>query len=275
MGTSEAQYRTEQLLAAANRASGGAWRLKGRLAGGLLGGAWRIEDGSRAAVLKWQDLSSPAPINPDAPAVARHVRAAGYPTPAWLASGQAADGVRWWIQDLVDGEPIRKLDLAAAEHLLTLIRLQRLIRPPTQMNWTDFMRRTVADAPTAWRGLVGRAEPHLTAAIPDDEMVHCDLSLSNILLNEGSIAGVVDLQAAGRGCAVYDLLAAVANGLAWDAEPEAIHRLELFARETYEPPEILLAAACLVVETLTWTTERRPALVEPLSRRFQAWLERL
>lgn len=83
-------------------------------------------------------------------------------------------------------------------------------------------------------------------------MVHCDLSLSNILVHNGILSGVVDIDAAGHGCAVYDVLSGALNGVLWEADPEAVQRLHRFAFETYGAGPVSIAAATLVIEGLFW-----------------------
>lgn len=95
---------TVSVLAEVNLETGAQWQLEGRLAGGVLGGAWRITSETGMAVLKWHDLTSSVPYNPDAPAVVAYIRANGYPTPAWLASGTTRDGIPWSVQELTSRE---------------------------------------------------------------------------------------------------------------------------------------------------------------------------
>ncbi len=262
----ELEHITTSVLAFINGDIAGTWRLEQRMTGGLLGGAWRVNDGSTAAVLKWHDPSSDVPRNPDAPAVVEHIRSAGYPTPAWLASGTTPQGFAWSIQELVEGESSLHLDATAARRVLDLVRLQRTICPPTAMSWTTFMRDTVATAPPDLRML---AAPYESAALPDDEMVHCDLSLSNIIFRDGKVTGVVDIDATGRGCAVYDLLNVALNGLTWNAEPDALALLHEYALDTYERAAVTIAATCLVVEGLAWGSAHRS---DELGIMYRTWL---
>ena len=257
------------VLAAINDDIGGAWRLEQRMTGGLLGGAWRVNDGSTAAVLKWHDPSSDVPRNPDAPAVVEHIRIAGYPTPAWLASGTTPQGFAWSIQELVEGEPSLHLDATAARRVLDLVRLQRTICPPTAMSWTTFMRDTVATAPPDLRML---AAPYESAALPDDEMVHCDLSLSNIIFRDGKVTGVVDIDATGRGCAVYDLLNVALNGLTWNAEPDALALLHEYALDTYERAARDDRSDVSRGRGLAWGSAHRSDRSDELGIMYRTWL---
>jgi len=113
------------------------------------------------------------------------------------------------------------------------------------------------------------AGPYESAALPDDEMVHCDLSLSNILFRDGKVTGVVDIDATGRGCAVYDLLKVALNGLTRHAEPDALALLHEYALDTYERTAVTIAATCLVVEGLAWGSAHRS---DELGIMYRTWL---
>ena len=260
------------MLAAINAETGSTWGLGERMRLGMLGGAWRIHHGPTVAVLKWHDPGSITLRNVDAPKVVEHIRRQGYPTPAWLAWGTTATGATWWIQELVGGEPQLALDLRAARRVLDLIRLQRTICPPTEFDWNAYVRMTVAGAPHALRGI---AAPYESAPLPDNEMVHGDLSLANILLADGRLAGVVDIDAAGRGCAVYDVLAVVTNGLAWNGDADAIAHLMEFAWATYDAAAVRLTAVCLAWEAIDWASHRHAHRVPELTELYQDWLRPL
>lgn len=201
----------EASLGHVNEETGAMWRLDSRFASGVLEGAWRVQHESTVAVLKWHDPASSAPYNPDAPTIVEYLRAAEYPTPAWLAAGTTADGVAWSVQEFVDGEPLRELDAASAEVFVHLVRLQRALSPPTVMSWNPYIRAHVFDAHPSHRPLItaggdvrkllddalALAAPYESAALIDSEMVHCDLNVSNILMRNGRLVAVVDIDGFG------------------------------------------------------------------------------
>lgn len=259
---------------------------RSRLAGGVLGGAWLVDDGAHQAVLKWHEPGSTAPRNPDAPAVVDYLRKAGYPTPAWLAAGVTDSGRPYSIQEFVFGDRVRRLDRRVADLIVDLVRLQRTLSPPTTFSWTTYMRDHVfADHASHQHltsaggavadllaGCVSLAGPYEDVDLPDAEMVHCDLNVSNFILRDGRIAGVVDIDAAGRGCAVYDALTPAIAGVLWGAEPAALRRLHSFAFETYGTAPLLVAGATLVIEGLAWLLESRPDDVPVATDRYGRWL---
>ena len=284
---SQVETATRSILEDANGQSGTAWRLESRLAGGLLGGAWLVREGALHAVLKWHGPSSEVPRNPDAAAVVAYIRARGYPTPAWLSAGTTTSGDAYSIQEFVPGHALERLDVDAAELIVDLVRLQRTLSPPTDLDWSTFMRDHVFDdavrrdelsklgdvVGVAVADAVALAAPYESTVLEDHEMVHCDLSLSNILVDDGRLAGVVDIDAGGRGCAVYDVLAAALNGVVWDADPEAVARLHAYALESYGAGPVAVAAATLVFESIQWFS-KSPRLEQNTSRCRQ-WLAAL
>lgn len=280
---------TQGVLLEVNAQTGASWRLESRLALGMLGGAWAIHDGRRQAVLKWTDPNSSVPWNPDAADVVAYIRKSGYPTPEWLAHGVTSAGYLYSIQEFIPGEPLARLDLAAAEVILELVCLQRTLSPPTSLSWSSYMREHVfgeheshetlaAAGGTIARALVEALEfarPYESDVLPDEEMVHCDLSISNILVHEGLLSGVIDIDAAGRGCAVYDVLSAAMNGVFWNADPDAVSRLHRFAFETYGPGPVCIAAATLVVEGLAFRLKSYPETAEGAASKSIEWIHQL
>lgn len=276
----------EAVLQHVNQHTDSAWRLDARFAGGMLQGAWRITRGTTVAVLKWHASDSTAPDNPDAAAIVEHLRAAGYPTPKWLASGRTDDGVAWSVQEFAEGEPLHELDRASAELFIELVRLQRQISLPTETSWNPYIRAHVFGGHAAHRSLItaGRglqalldetlalAAPFESTELVDDEMVHSDLNVSNVIVRDCRVAAVVDVDGAGRGCAAYDLLSPAVNGVSWASDPAAITRLVDVALDLYGPGPVAVCAACLVIENANWYRRADPAGIRQRVGRYRRWL---
>lgn len=278
------------VLGEANQAMGASWRPESRFGTGMQQGAWRVRDAEVAAVLKWHEPGSAVAYNADIPAVVEHIRSAGYPTPAWLASGVTVDGSAWSIQELVEGEPLRELTVANADMFVELVELQRTLTPPTDLIWNTYVRAVIFDEDHPYhqrlatggpslRQLVDEAvalaAPYESATLTETEMVHGDLSVANVLAREGRVVAVVDIDAVGRGCATYDLLSPVVNGISWQSDPRAIERLLRYGLDTYGPAPIALAAACLAIENTVWYLDAVPAESEERVARQLGWLRDL
>jgi hypothetical protein len=272
-----------------NQATSTTWTLDSRFALGALAGAWRVCIGDATAVLKWHDPSSNVPYNPDAPAIVEYLRAARYPTPEWLAAGTSDDGLRWSLQDFVDGAPLGELDLGSVGVFIDLVDQQRSLRLPTTFNWNRYVRDHVFATHASHAGLAGGgpnvrellrralalAEPYRAHELPLDEMVHCDLNVSNLLMRNGELVAVVDIDAAGRGCAAYDLLSPAVNGVSWSSDPRAVERLVSHGLETYSQETIAVIAACLLIGTTNWYRRADPTHVEARAQRHLDWLTSL
>lgn len=216
------------------------WAVESRLADGMQGGAWRVMGASGPAVLKWINVEPD-----DAYAVSEHARARGYPTPRWLDFGTTDDGRAWCVQELVDGEPMRDLDVAGAHLITELVAMQRTITPPTDRCWTTF----------------GSA----------DELVHGDLSVANVLLRDGVVAGVIDFDEASRGCAVADLLAPAGNAIIWHSDPVAIDVLHRCMREHYAADVIAAGVAVVAGHLRDWYSKASPNEFSRIDRGLTEW----
>jgi hypothetical protein len=277
---------TASVLADVNLETGSRWRLEGRLAGGVLGGAWRVRSDSVTAVFKWHGPTSSAPYNPDGPEVVAYLRANGYPTPAWLASGSTPAGISWWIQELIPGRPMGQLDDAGAQLIIELVMMHRRLSPPTSFSWSAFMQEhAFGRHPSHLRateagGVVSSvlaqalalAAPHESVAIPEIELVHCDLSVANIFLQEGRLSGVIDIDAAGRGCAVYDALSPALADVVYSPSGGPIHLLHEFALDEFGSAAVVIAAATLVSESLGAVAWSEPHDREVRAGKCAAWL---
>jgi hypothetical protein len=284
-GDSVRSPETHAVLDEVNQQTGAGWQLGDHLEGGYQSGAWRVFDGERTAVVKWWDRPSWAPRVLQAAPLVEAVIAAGYPTPRWLAVGTTSQGFPFEVQELVQG--------SASEHavhapvLLDLIHLQQSIRLETAVDWTAYMRNAVFDEPDEHQArvmaaggmardvvLLARevAAPHVDCEIRDDEMVHGDFSLSNILLHEGRVSGVVDIEAIGRGCAVFDLLTPVRQGYCWGGDPAAVEMWESEALRTYGPGAVAIAAACHAINILSFGLDKWPDTVQDVAQRCHGWL---
>ncbi len=280
---------TDAILEEINKKNRTHWFLKTLLAGGVMGGAWAIADEDKRAVLKLHDPRSAIPHNPDAATVIAYIRDHAYPTPKWLTTGSTKSGIFYAIQDFIPGKRLSRLDVTAAQIIVDLVSLQRTIHPPTSMNWSMYMREyvfhghpsngqlTVAGGSIsqALQESLSIAAPYKGFELEEHEMVHSDLSLSNILVEDGHVLGVVDTDAVGRGCAVYDVLSGALNGVIWDADPEAVNLLHSYAIETYGSAPVAIAAGTLVIEGLEWRMNSFPGSVEKAAQRSIAWLSRV
>lgn len=205
----------------ASRTDGRTWRLVGRLDGGRKTGAWdvRDRDGSRA-VLKWFPCAcSPSRLEEFA-ALMRRARAAGWPTPAWHSWGVTGEGLPYVMTDYVEGEPPARLDDSLLDALLDVVERQRQLAGSSGRDWAAYTWRSVFGDGSRWRAALARHSPEAQAAgetiarlaapfadvrLPDADLVHMDFGLQNLLVRNGALVAVVDLEGIGRGAAAIDL----------------------------------------------------------------------
>jgi hypothetical protein len=118
-----------QLLHEINEAHGFQFTVREGCSGGVIG-AWLITDpvGRRAILMRNNDT---AHRMTRLPAIVDRIRATGYPTPAWLASGVAANGSAYDIVDFAPGEPLSTptLNKAITTQLIDVIERQARLNP--------------------------------------------------------------------------------------------------------------------------------------------------
>ncbi|GAA5143690.1 hypothetical protein GCM10023340_09660 [Nocardioides marinquilinus] len=202
------------------RAVDGEVTVVGRLAGGANGGVVRVRVAGRPdAVLKTTPRTGSHQLAEALRArrVVEHMRARGYPTPAWLGVGATPTHV-WQLVDHVDAQPATRLTPSLVEQLVTINELQagQAGEPPD--HWTYAWRVVTGREPVgaactghspAAAGLVSRAQAAGAALEPPvaaPDMVHADLNPGNVLTRDGDVVALVDIGNAGRGTRATDLV---------------------------------------------------------------------
>ncbi|MBM2623182.1 phosphotransferase [Actinoplanes sp. LDG1-06] len=191
----------------------------GSLPGGANGGATRVRlAGGANAVLKVVPRANPGHLNETlrAQRVVEHMRGCGYPTPAWLGVGATASHV-WHLMDFVDAAPVAELTPPIVEQLMRIVELQAGQASEPYDHWSYAWRVT-----TGQESSVAKLSRHSSAVSalvervrlvcaglppPQDapDMVHADLNPSNVLVRNGAVVAVVDIENAGSGTRATDL----------------------------------------------------------------------
>lgn len=230
------------LLHEVNLTHGSAWVLVERLAGGHQSGACRLRDAisGQPAVLKVSEQTEWAQQVTRAAPIIEAARTAGWPTPAWLAVGTTTQGWPYEIQEWVDGTPMDRLGLEEAEMILELLDTQVGIGAKGPQDWSEYNRQVVFADRYGFAGEVrgsspegaeivasvsALCDPYRSLDLPVTDLVHGDLSTHNILVKDGRIAGVVDVEAVGCGSRVSDLACVIREGYMWRGDQAALERL--------------------------------------------------
>lgn len=193
--------------------------LLSRLPGGANRGAMRVQLARRAnAVLKAVPRAHPNHLDETlrAQRVVEHMRRRGYPTPAWLGVGATATHV-WHLMDFVDAAPVPELTPSIVEQLIEIIELQARQASEPYDHWSYAWRVTTGQEPavaglSGYSSLVSALVERLRLVCADvpppreaPDMVHADLNPSNVLVRDGAVVAVVDIENAGSGTRATDL----------------------------------------------------------------------
>ncbi len=193
--------------------------LLGRLPGGVNAGALRVQlDGRSDAVLKAVPRTHANQLEETlrGQRVVEHMRRHGYPTPAWLGVGTTPTHV-WHLMDFVDAAPAPQLTTSLVEQLMAIIELQAGRASEPYDHWSYAWRVATGREPavaglsgcsSTVSALVERVRLLCADAAPPPEatdMVHADLNPSNVLVRDGAVVALVDIENAGSGTRATDL----------------------------------------------------------------------
>ncbi|GAB3758128.1 phosphotransferase [Microlunatus parietis] len=257
---------TQELVRHINQSHGLRFVLRERCPEGLAG-AWLLsDDDGRRAILK---------INTDMahrmeqlPRLVDRVRAAGYPTPRWLAAGETADGTTYHVVDFVSGESMlrSRLTLRTVEHLIEVIERQAGLDPDPTENWSEYVwecafgdgendpRPMTRRLGQSGIELIARFEallaPYVELKLPRHDMVHGDLNNSNVMCQNGEITGVIDAESLGSGTRALDYATLLPRLLQQGASPEIISAVRRAGREVAGPGVFAACGAAVAFDSV-------------------------
>jgi aminoglycoside phosphotransferase (APT) family kinase protein len=212
--------RVRQVVDEINEANDLRFVVGDRCRGGLQGGAWILTDpAGQRAVLKWRADDRTARRARLLQAVDR-IHATGYPTPPWIAAGITVSGSSYHVQRFVPGAPASPLRANTAALLVDVLERQAGLDPDPGNDWRHYVRWCVEDdtdhGPRAFLRGLGQPGWDLLAGFdrvlalhghlhpPGGDMVHGDFQSCNVLLQDGQVSGVIDIEAFGSGTRAVD-----------------------------------------------------------------------
>jgi aminoglycoside phosphotransferase (APT) family kinase protein len=255
----------EEVVEDANALTGRAWRVVAPMAGGYQNGAHLIEDDDGQYILKWSPRVDWAERVAKTASYVAIARAAGYPTPAWLAHGVTRGGLPFHVQELVEGDSADLGDANLVDEIFRITALQRELCFEEATDWTWYVTdvafnnhgghqtdllaagEATADAVRCAVDLAG--EPG--APLVRHEMVHGDFSIDNMVVRDGRVVALVDIEAVGTGCASFDLLAPARQDYIW-GERRVAGRLMEEAIRRDGPAYFGIAVAAHVINILAF-----------------------
>lgn len=200
---------------------GDSYRLKGRYAEGENHGAYAVEDASGTPlVLKWM-------IRPDSVArlerarmVTERIRILGVPAPRYTLIDTLSEGVTYWLQTTLRGQPPARLSVEQIHQLLVWNGRQAGQALSPEQDWSWYVRAVVFAGKSGWKdslrdyssetrtvlaGLEQVTAGKEVSVSRTGDLVHGDLVPGNVLVAEGKVTGIVDWDAAGCGDRALDL----------------------------------------------------------------------
>ena len=191
-----------------------------RCNGGLQGGAWILigPDGQKA-ILKWR-ANDPTARRARLLETVNRIHATGYPTPRWIAAGITESGTSYHLQEFVSGQPATALGAESAALLVDVLERQAGLDPDPGHDWSPYVnslaRDNSDDSSRAYLRGLGQAGRDLVThfdqvlalhgpvQLPSGDMVHGDFNSCNVLIQDGQVTGIIDIEAFGSGTRVID-----------------------------------------------------------------------
>lgn len=282
---------TERILGYVNRVHSTGYQLNSRLGGTDPSCVYLLDGpGGSHAVLKWiRDPATAPQVQYAAPLIAA-ARAAGWTTPAWLASGTTPSGFPYQVQEYAPGAPAERVTAQLLRAVLPVIDHQTGLAPAAGHDWSADDQRIVsagepdpAETLTAFsadgaafvatvRAWTDRFGP---VTLPTDDLVHGHLGPGNVLIDGGHVTALTGAQALGRGSRLHDIASLAVHALLWDGQPEALGELLSYAANHACPGEFEVSLAACLLTVLADGIAHNPENASQLISRATAALGRL
>nr|WP_238345417.1 phosphotransferase [Actinopolymorpha cephalotaxi] len=252
----------------------------------MQGGAWLLADPEgRPAILKLQE-DKPGSRRPWTLLEAvNRMNAAGYPTPRWIAAGVTEAGIRYHVQEFVEGEPSSPLTADKVALLIEVIELHAGLDPDPGNDWNVYVGSVLGgerreDSRALLRGFGPPGNDVLAAfdrvlaecgpvRLPAGDLVHGDLNSCNVLLRDGRVSGVIDIDAFGSGTRVIDYAWLLREAYAMDAEPEAVRRVRRAGEAVAGPGVLAYCVAATSFDIVRFHVRHAPERLPGLLDRLQ------
>jgi aminoglycoside phosphotransferase len=233
--------------------------LHSRCRGGLNGGAWILTDpDGQLAVLKWR-ANDPTARTARLVEMVNRIHATGYPTPRWITAGVTDAGTSYLLQEFVPGLPASPLNLGTAVLLVDVLERQAGLDPDPDHDCsayvTSFVQDDGDDGPRAFlRGLgtPGRdllahfdrvVAQHGQIRLPAGDMVHAEFQSCNVLMYDGKVSGVIDIQTFGSGTRAIDYGDLLREAWVTEAGPDTTHLIRQAGEAVAGPGVLALCTA--------------------------------
>lgn len=222
--------------------------------GGVAVGAWEvIDDCGTREVLKFGDHPVWRTHALQTRMVSEHLRANGYPAARVTDCGVLASGTAYYLQAFIAGTPLGPapggLSLDQLEVLLGVVDAATGLAPPVPQGWADYIEAVLFREDHEWGALAASTDPligvvlerarglvdsHGEARFTRDDFVTGDLGPHNVLIADGAVQAVIDLESSGTGDRIIDLARLLRHDMTRDvrgrihAEAERMGRVSAF-----------------------------------------------
>lgn len=268
-----------RLIEEINQITGLQLSVRRRCTGGEQGGAWVVQTpADELYVLKWRAADRLERRIRTAAAVDRIV-AAGYPTPPWRLVGGTPAGICYHLLDFLPGDPI-SLTPETAVLMAEVIEKQAGLAPDLDRDWSTYItanalddddqtgpRQFVRDLGPAGQALIEHYDAMLTRYgridLPRSDLVHGDFSTGNVLIHQGRISGMVDIDALGNGTRIIDYAWLVREVFGTGADPAAADVLRRRAENVAGPDVLALCVTATALDMVRWVRTRHSGYLKP------------
>jgi len=269
---------TRRIVEEINATHGLELSLHSRFSSGMQSGAWLLvgADGTRA-VLKARPTGSAVDVQHLATIIER-LRAAGYPTPRWLGAGATKGGDVYHVQELSVGVASTPLTPAKTALLLDVLEQHAGLDPdPARDRSREVAAAAVDESPGGFRhgvrqlGAVGRdlidayddvMDAYGDVELPGGDLVHGDFNTCNILLDQGRVSAVIDIEELGSGTRVIDYACLLREAYVWPYDVEVKRMIRQAAEPIAGPGALAVCTAATAFFIIGFKVKHDPERVD-------------